>query len=134
MPNDSLLKSQWLQMLAQDKATPFTDMQLVKVGILLPHEIFSSLWNYGGGELFSALFAGTPSDACQHAAHVSMHVDVQDLCQYWDHNPDLEQAIREYWAEQGVEPVDEVRASCVPLRLYGDGAEVMSAGLRHFVW
>lgn len=99
-----------------------------------PHEIFSSLWNYGGGELFSALFAGTPSDACQHAAHVSMHVDVQDLCQYWDHNPDLEQAIREYWAEQGVEPVDEVRASCVPLRLYGDGAEVMSAGLRHFVW
>ena len=59
-------------------------------------------------------------------------VYAQDLCEFWDHNEGLERSIRAYWDAQGIQPVDEVRTSCVPFRLYGDGAEVMSTELRSF--
>lgn len=34
----------------------------VKLGLFLPHELLSSLYRFGGGELFFSLFAGTPQD------------------------------------------------------------------------
>ena len=37
-----------------------TTFTTVKIGVLLPHEVFSSLYNYGKGELFYKLLCGTP--------------------------------------------------------------------------
>lgn len=117
--------------LPEDRATQFTHMKLVKVGMLLPHEIVASLWSYSAGELFYAMMAGTPSASCPKLMSRGAS-EAQDLCQYWDRNKDLERSIRARWEANGIEPVEDFSSSCVPLRLYGDGAEMMSAGLRAF--
>ena len=36
-------------------------------GLLLPHEIFGSLYNYMEGQLFFALLAGIPGETWLHA-------------------------------------------------------------------
>lgn len=40
-------------------------MKTVKLGILLPHEIFSALYHFGSGDLFHALALGTPEEPKQ---------------------------------------------------------------------
>ena len=39
-------------------------MPTVKLGIILPHELFSKLFHFSKGELFFGLCSGTPADAC----------------------------------------------------------------------
>ena len=47
----------------QDPLPPGAKQDTVKIGILLPHEVFASLWEYGNHELFYALLTGTPDDS-----------------------------------------------------------------------
>ena len=49
------------------KASNFNTMKLVTSGLLLPHEIFGSLYNYQNGHLFFSLLAGLPGASWQHS-------------------------------------------------------------------
>ena len=38
------------------------EMTPVKIAVMLPHEMFASLWNFQNGHLFHSLLTGTPDE------------------------------------------------------------------------
>lgn len=49
--------------IAEAKADELTSMTTVKLGILLPHEVFSQFYHQKNGVLFYSLLTGSPGDA-----------------------------------------------------------------------
>lgn len=54
----------------KERVTEHSRMESVKLGLLLPHEIFSALYHYESGVLFHSLMTGTPSETQQHAKQI----------------------------------------------------------------
>lgn len=61
---------------------------MVQVGIVLPHELFSTMFHFSNHELFFSLFTGTPSDARRKCLEC-FDLRLKDLQQYWDRNFNL---------------------------------------------
>lgn len=116
-----LLKSVWRSMHfkkhpkteAPKKIDSSTTLKWTTNGLLLPHEIFGSLYHYQDGHLFFSLLAGLPGETWQHHTRCK-HVTIDKtraygpICvphsqaqkEYWSQNRQLEVDLREYWRQQ----------------------------------
>lgn len=89
---------------------PYQDREPILQGVLLPHEIFSSLYNYSDRTLFYRLFCGAPGAPwqtqtltiqCQLLALLENHQNdatAKDLERFWSRNTkliDLHPVLRE---------------------------------------
>ena len=90
-------------------------MKTVKIGILLPHEIFAHFYHYQNGDLFYAIMTGTPDESCQEAfVPQSFRIVVpipcfhatQDLETYWKNNADLASTLRDHWGSEALKLTD----------------------------
>lgn len=89
-------------------------MPEISLGVILPHELLASFYEYEGGKLFYMLLTGVPG--------VSWLFSMSDrnteaLRQYWDNNRDLQDALRH-------ELQDDLDFEyAIPFRVYGDCAD-----------
>lgn len=73
-----------------------TALQETTTAVLLPHELFASLYEFQGGHLFFTNLIGLPQDLSSTVRHVML----QDVEEYWRHNSDLWDSLLEYWGPE----------------------------------
>lgn len=99
---------------APKKIDSSTTLKWTTNGLLLPHEIFGSLYHHQDGHLFFSLLVGLPGATWWHHAHCQKcyskhyksiygstcvpHSQVQQ--EYWSQNSKLEADLRAYWQQQ----------------------------------
>ena len=69
-------------------------MDQVKVGLILPHEIFATFYEFQDGVLFYNIMTGKPEENWSWTHYINIRKiehpsAVQDLERYWNHNMDL---------------------------------------------
>lgn len=63
------------------RAEEHSRMTFVKLGLLLPHEIFSSFYHYRSGDLFFSMMTGTVDETCQkYSFGVCAFLPASDYC------------------------------------------------------
>ena len=75
-------------------------MRNVRQAILLPHEIFSSLYHAKDASLFASMLLGTPRVFWMHVALLVAAFVCKDMQAYWENNPDLEAALWSHWGDK----------------------------------
>lgn len=115
-------------------------MTSIRLGAFLPHELAAAFYNFRSGDLFYSLLTGTPDDLWldnlikYNFGNWVVRLDwlewktmcPKDIAEYWAHNDDLIDPLREYWGSSAPASMERV----FPVRLYGDGAETV--GLNTF--